>query len=332
MSCFLDALHGHNRGRPPIWLMRQAGRYMPKYQELKKNYSLNTLFSQTDLIVKISLLPIDLLDVDAAILFADILSVLEGFGKPWQMVEGIGPTLEKVVDVNTLQKKNAHEAYSHIKEAIIILKKTLKCPLIGFAGGPFTVGAYLIEGKLSKDLKEIKKWIYSQPDNLHLLLDKVADATIDYLTLQIEAGVDVIQLFDSWAGLLDPRAFKEFSLRYLEKVMQGIKHFNIPTLLFCRGSFLYAHDLASLNPSGISFDWQGQLNTLSLPSSIAIQGNLDPVILFGSQKYIKKEVDSLLSSMRGHPRYIFNLGHGILPETPFENVRFLVDHVKSFSP
>ncbi len=303
---------------------------MPQYQELKKSYCLNTMFSEQDLIVKITLLPIDLLGVDAAILFADILTVLDGFGKPWKMVEGVGPVLEPISDAGQLKKRDAKEAYPHIAGAIKELKRQLKCPLIGFAGGPFTVAAYLIEGKTSKDLKEIKKWIYTKPSALHLLLDKIADATIDYLKLQIIAGVDVIQLFDSWAGLLAPAAFREFALAYLKKVMDGIKEYNIPVILFCRGSFLYAADLASLSPQGISFDWQGELHTLSLPSSIALQGNLDPLVLFGTKDNIKAQVDAQLVAMQGSPRYIFNLGHGILPETPFANVQYLVDYVKNF--
>lgn len=329
-TLLLSALKGQNKSSPPVWFMRQAGRYMPQYQKLKEKYSLNTMFSKADLITEVTLFPIDLLDVDAAILFADILTLLEGLGIKWSIVDGVGPVIDPVIDVSHFHKIEAKIAYAHIAEAVIELKKRLHCPLIGFAGGPFTVAAYLVEGKLTKDLKIIKKWIYSNPKTLHLLLEKIADATIDYLNLQIDSGVDAIQLFDSWAGLLSHSAFKEFSLLYLKKVMDGIKHRNIPVILFCRGSFLYAKELASLSPSAISFDWQGELGSIkdSLPSSIALQGNLDPLVLFGSKEIIKKEASDILNQMQGSPRFIFNLGHGILPETPFDHVKYLVDVVK----
>lgn len=330
MSLLLDALQKKNRSRPPVWLMRQAGRYMPQYQGIRKKYGLNEMFREKDLIVQTTLLPLHLLDVDALILFSDILTVLYGLGKQWTLEESVGPVINPIKRVTDLEKREPHEVYSHIKEALLELKRTIKCPLIGFAGGPLTIAAYLVEGKMSKDMHILKRWIYEDPKQFHQILHFITEATIDYLKLQMASGIDVVQIFDSWAGLLAPAAFQEFSLFYLKKLRESVPS-HIPFIIFTRGSCLYASDLCSLNPDAISFDWQKDMKKIAqeIPSEIALQGNLDPGILLGSWEYIKKDVDSLLNAMKGSPRYIFNLGHGVLPQTPFSTVKRLIDYVKS---
>lgn len=317
----LKALKNENRARPPIWLMRQAGRYMPQYQELRKKQSLFDMFHDVEKVVEVTLLPIHLLNVDAAILFSDILSVCDGLGVGWEFVEGKGPVIKDLVTPGwKFNKKAPQDAYSHISAAIQLLKKELKIPLLGFAGAPFTVASYLIGGE-----HKTKRWLYSEPEAFEKLLDEICEATIEYLNVQIEAGVDAVQLFDSWAHLLDTPSFRRYSLHYMDKIIRSIK--KVPVILFCRGSCFFAEELASVKPACISLDWSGELCELRKKIPLPLQGNLDPMILQGSKARIIKETDRLLQSMKNDSGYIFNLGHGILPETPFENVRTLVDHV-----
>jgi uroporphyrinogen decarboxylase len=326
-ALLLKALRSQNDSRPPVWLMRQAGRYMPQYQAFRKNHSLFDLFHDVEKIVEITLLPVKALDVDAAILFSDILSVCDGLGIKWGFEDGRGPLLPEPVQPHTIfsKKKNA---YTHIESAIRELKKELKIPLLGFAGAPFTIASYLIEGGSSKDLKKTKKWLYSDPQSFHALLNQISEETISYLKVQIEAGVDGVQLFDSWAHHLDHPSFCSFSLHYMEKILRAIPE--VPVILFCRGSCFFAKELSSIKPSAISLDWSGEISIIrkELPQ-VALQGNLDPMILYASKKEIQKAVFRLLDSMKGDPGFIFNLGHGLLPDIPYENVQYLVDTVKN---
>ncbi len=315
----IDALHCKNQSRPPIWLMRQAGRYMPEYQAIKKQRTLKEMFHTTELITEITKLPIQLLDVDAAIIFADILTVLDGLGAEWDFEEGVGP----VIHATELQRKDPEKSYGYLHEAIQSLKQELTVPLIGFAGGPFTVATYLIEGQTSREFRKTKRLLFSDPEKFHQLLSTITDATIDYLTLQIEAGVDVIQLFDSWASILGIPELREFCFPYIQKIIEGIP--KIPTIFFCRNSSLLVSELSKLPVSALSLDWSGEL---SRPTHMAVQGNLDPAVLYSSPQTIEAAAERLLKTMEGDPGYIFNLGHGIYPDTPFENVKLLVDYVK----
>ncbi|MFZ0565080.1 MAG: uroporphyrinogen decarboxylase [Chlamydiales bacterium] len=330
MSLLLDALHCQNKeGRPPIWLMRQAGRYLPEYQAIKKKRKLFDLFHDLEAIVQITKLPIDILQVDAAILFSDILTVLEGLSLRYDFQEKVGPVIYD--SPSKIVPREAREVYSHIFQSIRLLKQELSVPLIGFAGAPFTVAAYLIEGGSSKDYKRTKQWLYRRPESFQSILDQVTQATIDYIDCQIEAGVDAIQLFDSWANRLGIWEFRQFCLKPMEKITSAVKKRGIPLILFCLGSSLFAPDLASLNPSAISIDWSGDLPSLrhQIPSHIALQGNLDPMVLYGSRERIRLAVDRLLQPLQDEPGYIFNLGHGMLPDIDVDQVKFLVDYVHS---
>lgn len=301
--------------------MRQAGRYMPQYQSLRKKQSLIDMFHDVEKVVEVTLLPIHLLNVDAAILFSDILSVCDGLGVGWEFVEGKGPVIaEPVIPGWKFNKRPVDVAYSHIIKAIRTLKNELKVPLLGFAGAPFTIASYLIGGE-----HKTKRWLYTEPESFGHLLDEICDATIEYLNCQIEAGVDAVQIFDSWANLLNTPSFRRYSLHYMDKIIRGIK--KVPVILFCRGSCFFAEELASINPACISCDWSQEMAQIRKKIPLPLQGNLDPMILQSSKSRILQEADSLLNAMRGDPGYIFNLGHGILPETPFENVRTLVNHV-----
>ena len=289
------------------------------------------MFHDPETIVKVSLLPIDLLEVDAAILFSDILTVLDGLNIRYDFQEGVGPV---VLDPpSSLRPIDSQIAYAHIIESIRELKKILKVPLLGFAGAPFTIASYLIEGKTSRDLLKTKQWLFREPTSFMRLIDQITEATITYLNCQIDAGVDAVQLFDSWANALAIDEMRQVCLKPMGAIVEAVKKRGIPIILFTRSSCLFAEELASLHPSAISLDWSGDFLQIRhrIPDHIALQGNLDPMALFGPRELIQRKADILLEGMRDHPGYIFNLGHGILPETPFENVQFLVDHVRNRS-
>ncbi len=331
MARLLDALSSRNRGRAPIWLMRQAGRYMPQYRKLKEGKTLLEMFHDPETIVKVTLLPVDLLGVDAAILFSDILMVLDGLGIRYYFEDQIGPVVLDPPEM--IRMIHPEEAYPHIRQSILELKRELKVPLLGFAGAPFTIASYLIEGKTSRDLRKTKQWLFQEPARFHNLLEQITTATIHYINLQIDAGVDAIQLFDSWANALSIDEFRQICLPTMQRIVDAVRKKKIPIILFTRGSCLFAEELASLQPSAISLDWSGDLIEIrkNIPKGIALQGNLDPMALYAPPETIRKKVDALLDGMANDPGYIFNLGHGLLPNTPFENVQFLVDHVRNRS-
>ena len=327
MEKLLNALAGRNVGSPPVWLMRQAGRYLPTYRKLKEGRSLLEMFHDPEMIVKVTLLPMDLLAVDGAILFSDILTVLDGLNIRYDFQEGVGPVI--LDPLSALKRLDTQEVYGHITQSIQILKRELKIPLLGFAGAPFTIASYLIEGKTSRDLGKTKKWLFQERVRFMELIDTITDATIAYLDCQIDAGVDAIQLFDSWANALGIDEFREMCLTSMGRIVRAVRQRGIPIILFCRGSCLFADELAALEPTAISLDWSGDLPEIRkrIPRSIALQGNLDPMALYASHEMIRKKMDYLLNAMKDDPGYIFNLGHGLLPDTPVENVQFLVDYV-----
>jgi uroporphyrinogen decarboxylase len=334
-TLLLDALQRKNLSRPPVWLMRQAGRYMSDYRALRQKYSFLEMVHTPELAAEVTMLPIKQLGVDAAILFSDILVIVEALGMKLHFDDGAGPRIERPLsegkDLDNLPTPDIENSLSYVKQAIQGLVPNLKVPLIGFCGAPFTIASYMIEGKSSRDLRKTKKWMLHDPKSFHKLLQHIAKHSIAYLELQIKAGVHAIQIFDSWANFLAHQQFREFSLAYLQTIVDGLREKNIPIILFCKGSSVFASQLAELRPAAISLDWNCDLPTLQhqLSPTIALQGNLDPDILYAPPHVIKKEVTTLLDGMKGNPGYIFNLGHGILPDIPFENVRTLVETVQS---
>jgi uroporphyrinogen decarboxylase len=329
MELLLKALGCKNEGRPPVWFMRQAGRYLPQYRTLKEGRSLFEMFHNRDAVVEVTLLPVEVLGVDAAILFSDILTVLEGLNIRYDFQEGIGPLVLDPPD--SLCSVDPEEVYGHITASIRTLKQELKVPLLGFAGAPFTIASYIIEGKTSRDLKKTKRWLFRNPESFQRMLDKITEATIGYLNCQIDAGVDAVQLFDSWANALGIEEFRVYCLKPMRKIIDAVKKRGVPIILFCRGSCLFVKELVSISPSAISLDWSGDLFEMrkQIPPSIAVQGNLDPMALYASQEHLRERVDCLLNRMRNDRGYIFNLGHGLLPDTPVDNVQFLVDYVRN---
>jgi uroporphyrinogen decarboxylase len=331
---FLDALACRNKGRPPVWLMRQAGRYMPEYRALRHKFSFLDMCHTPELAAEVTQLPINTFGFDAAILFSDILVTAEALNVGLRFEEKAGPVIEKPIrtpaDVLDLPQVHAHEKLSYVSAAIQLLKKTLKVPLIGFCGAPFTVASYMIEGGSSRTLHRTKKWMLQDPVSFHLLLDKITHLTQDYLRLQIAAGVDAIQIFDSWTNYLAFPHFKEFSSAYLKKLQDVAKESQIPVIFFCKGSSAFVHELAQLNPSGISIDWNADLSALrhAIKHPIALQGNLDPDVLYASPTVVQKEVRKTVLSMQNDTGYIFNLGHGILPDIPVDSVKALVEAIQ----
>lgn len=333
---FLKALHCENKGpRPPVWLMRQAGRYMPSYRALREKYSFMEMCHHVDLIEEITHLPINAFGFDAAILFSDILMIAEALGVGLHFEEGVGPIIERPLRT---QQEVAHlpppdmGKLQFVSEGIKRLKKSLKVPLIGFCGAPFTVASYMIEGKSSRDLKRTKQWMYSDEESFHQLLSIIANWSIAYLQMQADAGVDAIQIFDSWANYLDHSSFCTFSLAYQKKILDGIAAKKVPTILYCRGSSVFAPLMAGIGPQGISLDWNCRLKDMRnvVPSSIALQGNLDPDVLLAPEKKIRLATRALLEDMRGDAGFIFNLGHGITPDVQEASVKILVECIKEF--
>lgn len=301
-NSFLSALRCENEGRPPVWLMRQAGRSLPQYRELRKQHSLWQLFHEPELAAQVTIQPVDILGVDAAILFSDILVIAESFGLKVHFPEGKTPFTDFS---DNLIFQNVTENLSYVSKTIELLKKQLTVPLIGFCGGPFTVSRYMKTTELQK----------------------LTDASIAYLEMQADSGVDAVQIFDSWAGNLSPEEFKRHSLPYLKQMIDALKKKNIPVILFCRGSCRYAKELASLGPTAISFDWEMPISTMRaiIGPNIAIQGNLDPEILKKPLELIEIETIQMLTSMQGDKGYIVNLGHGVLPDTPVEHIKYFID-------
>lgn len=331
----LLALNGENQGRPPVWLMRQAGRYMPEYRAIRARHSFLEMCHNPELMAEVTELPIRAFGMDAAILFSDILVVAEAFGVGLSFDEGKGPVIARPLqtenDVDKLPLIDIQEKLSYVAMGIKLLQMQLKVPLIGFCGAPFTIASYMIEGGTSRDLLKTKQWMLSNPNSFHKLLNKIAEATVNYIELQIQAGVDAIQIFDSWANYLSWGQFIEFSYKYMEKLVERLQKHDIPIILYCRGSSVFASKLVEAAPQAISLDWNCDIANMRkiVPFHIALQGNLDPDVLYAPRTKIEQEVTQLLNNMHGDPAFIFNLGHGIKPDTPYDAVKILVDTVKS---
>lgn len=337
MSIFLEALQGKNSfQRPPVWLMRQAGRYMPSYRKLKDYYSLMEMFTQQDLIVEITLLPIKELQVDAAIIFSDILLPLKILGYKLNYEKGTGPSVEPkqfLFPKERFFREKMECEFLFLKESLKMLRKELVVPLIGFCGAPFTLASYILEPKDHHLMRETKKLYYQKPELFFSFLDCLCDLVIEYALFQVEAGAQVIQIFDSWSGVLDKSGFSKCSTHYLSKIVKTLKKKNIPVILFCRGSCLFVDELVKCDPTAISFDWHLPIHELAckVPGHIALQGNMDPEFLKAPFSTIEKMTLQYLESMRMEKRFIANLGHGVLPDLPYEAVKCFVDTVRNFS-
>jgi uroporphyrinogen decarboxylase len=336
-NLFLDAANSKSTERPPVWMMRQAGRFMPQYWEIKNKYSFLEMCKNPEIAADVTMLPVDLLGIDAAILFCDILVTGEAMGGDLSFTQGVGPKFANPVrtaaDIDKLEV-DVVDRLQYVADAIKVIQQRLNgsIPLIGFAGAPFTVMSYLVEGGSSKDFKLTKLLMHNHPELAHRLLAKIAKVTTDYLNLQIAAGVNAVQLFDSWALALSWNDYQEFSHQYNQQIIAGLNRTNVPVISFCKGSSVFAPIMAEAKPDVISVDWNADLLNIknALPAGIAVQGNLDPHILYADQPVIKKHIHQLFERMRGIEGFIFNLGHGIMPDIPFDNVKYAIEVVKEF--
>ena len=333
----LRALRGEEVERPPVWMMRQAGRYLPDYIKLKEKYSFFERCQTPALAAEITIQPVEQVGVDAAILFSDILVVPQAMGMEVQMIEGKGPILPDPVqtknDLNKIRVPDVNETLGYVFDAIKLTKQNLagRVPLIGFAGAPWTLLCYMVQGKGSKTFDEAKAFCFSQPALAHQLLQMITDTTIAYCKGQIRAGADVIQLFDSWGGLLSPKDFEEFSMKYIRQIISAIKD-ECLTIIFAKGAWFALESMARTGANGAGIDWciPPALARQFAGDKITLQGNFDPSRLLSPIPEIKKAVIEMIDAF-GTQRYIANLGHGILPNVPVDHARAFVNAVKEYS-
>jgi len=336
---FLRACKKQNVERTPIWIMRQAGRYLAEYRAVRAKSDFITMCKTPDLAAEVTIQPVNLIGVDAAIIFSDILVIPEAMGMKLEMIESKGPKLYDAIrntdDVNKLKTINPYKELKYVLDAVTLTKNELKgrVPLIGFAGSPWTLMTYMVEGGGSKSFSEIKKFIYNQPEAAHKLLNKIADAVADYLSAKIEAGADAVQIFDTWGGLLSQNDFNEFSLEYITKIISNIKRKDQPVIVFAKGVHHSLDKLSACGADVIGLDWTMNIGDVrkQIGGKVALQGNLDPTVLYGSKEKVKTEAIKILQSFGSGSGHIFNLGHGILPDVPPENAKYLVEVIKKES-
>ncbi|MGM0587209.1 MAG: uroporphyrinogen decarboxylase [Bacteroidota bacterium] len=332
----LRALKGEEVERPPVWMMRQAGRYLPQYMELRKKYTFFERVETPELACEITLQPIDELEPDAAIIFSDILTVPQALGIDVQLIKGKGPVMgnpiNTVDDAFAIMAEDVAEKLSHVMDAITLTRKELngRVPLIGFAGAPWTLFCYMVEGQGSKNFAKAKAFLYQHPDAARHVLKELTRATIDYLQAQVEAGAQVIQIFDSWSGLLSPEDFNQWAMPWLLEIAEAIDE--VPVILYPKGSW-YALERLSFKAKAdaIGVDWtiSPEYAREATRDDITLQGNFDPTHLLGPIDEIKKETKRMIERF-GTQRYIANLGHGILPNIPVDHARAFVDTVKEY--
>ena len=312
---------------------------MPQYRDIRKKFNFLTMCKTPELAAEVTIQPVDIIGVDAAIIFSDILVIPEAMGMKLEMIESKGPKLYDPIrndyDVNNLKEIDPTKELKYVLDSVALAKRELngRVPLIGFAGSPWTLMTYMVEGGGSKNFSNIKKFIYNQPKTAHLLLDKLSKAVADYLSAKIEAGADAVQIFDTWGGLLSQIDFEEFSLHYIQKVISQIKRKDEPVIVFAKGVHFMLDKIVDAGADVISLDWTMDLGKTRklVGNKVALQGNLDPTVLYGSKEKIKDEAVKILESFGKGTGHIFNLGHGILPDVFPENAKYLIDVVKEKS-
>ncbi len=336
---YIDAIQKKPISRTPIWIMRQAGRYLPEYMEVRRKHDFLTVCQTPELATEVTLQPIRRFGFDAAILFSDILVIPEAMGQKLEFLENHGPKLSPQIltdeNVENLDGSGIEQKLDYVSRAVSMLRRELpvQTPLIGFSGSPFTLATYMIEGKPSKNFKYIKSMMFSNPDRLVKLLDKLTDVISSYLTMQIKAGAQAVQVFDTWGGILPVHLYESFSASFMKKIVQNLQPFDVPVTLFSRGGISLLKLLKNSNADMLGVDWLTDMAEArkEIGDLAALQGNLDPTALYGSREIIKKEVDRILDVFGSDSGHVFNLGHGILPDIPVDNVSFLVDYLREKS-
>lgn len=338
MKLLLDALQGKYTDRVPIWFMRQAGRYLPEYRKLREGKTFEDMVQNPDIAKEVTIQPIKRFDLDAAIIFSDILIPLYALDIGLEIKPGIGPIIERPIakpeDISKLEMVYPKESYPYVFESIQKVKKELpnKTALIGFSGAPFTLASYLIEGKSTRDALKTKAFYMKYLDKYHSLLDFITEMLIHQLKVQVEAGAEVLQIFDSWAGFLSASTYEKIALPYTRKIIEDPAFKNIPIIHFARGSGHLLPNYLDTKADCISVDTSLDMTfALELiPKDIIIQGNLDPAILFTNKDFVNLKVSQMLELTRSKSGYIFNLGNGINKDTPIENVHEMVETVKAY--
>lgn len=333
----LRAARGEKTERTPIWLMRQAGRILPEYRAVRaRAKDFIDFVENPELAAEVTIQPVDILQVDAAIVFSDILVIPKAMGLPYQMLESKGPWFEKTIetsnDLAQLHRAIPEHDLAYVLETLRLVKAELngRVPLIGFAGAPWTIFAYMVEGSGSKTFSKAKKMLYQNPELSHQLLQLITDSTIDYLQAQIEAGADIVQLFDSWAGILSADQYQVFALPYITQICDAVV--KVPVTVFAKGAFFALESFGKIHCEVVGLDWnmdikQARKDTLN---SKTLQGNLDPCVLYADKATIKKETEKMLKRF-GPEKHIANLGHGLYPDIEADKVKYFIDVVKNYS-
>jgi uroporphyrinogen decarboxylase len=330
----LRVARGEKTERVPVWLMRQAGRILPEYRAVRaKAKNFIEFVKNPEMAAEVTVQPVDILGVDAAIIFSDILVIPEAMGLPYQMIEAKGPNFEKTLnsqkDVDDLRVTDGSNL-QYVYDAISLSKKQLnnRVPLIGFCGAPWTLLAYMVEGQGSKTFSKAKKFLYTEPKLAHQALEKIAQSSINYLKMQVEAGANLVQIFDSWAGALSPEMHQEFSLRYMDMISAELSK-KVPVTIFAKDAHFALSNIAKTKCSVVGLDWS--IDPTAARKDVGehktLQGNADPCLLYAKEEVIEREVKKMLDAFGPH-RYIANLGHGLYPDTEKEKVKFFIDCVK----
>lgn len=335
-TLFLEALKGKHVERPPVWMMRQAGRFLPEFRALRDKYDFFTRCQTPELAAEITLMPVKRFPIDAAILFSDILVVPQAMGLNFEMKESVGPYLENPItsesDIDRLQNPPIEESLGYVLDAITLTKKLLnnQIPLIGFSGSPWTILCYAVEGKGSKTFDKAKSFCFKNPKQAHVLLQKITDYTIRYLLKKVEYGVDAVQIFDSWGGLLSPKDYDEFSWNYINQIVESLAP-KVPVIVYGKGCWYALQTMSRSKASALGVDWTitPQKARAFTGGVITLQGNFDPAKLLSSPEKIYSEAQQMIRDF-GVQRYIANLGHGILPNVPLENAEAFIKAIVEF--
>jgi len=333
---FLKACRGEKTDYTPVWLMRQAGRYLPQYMSVRKKVTFLELCKTPELAAEVTIQPIDYLNADAAILFSDILTPVEPMGLKLDFIPG--PVFENPVrteaDIDALRIPVMEEDVPYVLETIRILRREFegRVPLIGFGGAPFTLACYMVEGKGSKDFAQIKRMMYGAPQLFAKLMDKITEMDRQYLNAQISAGAQAIQIFDTWGGIVSPLDYEKYILPYTKKLIEGLDR-SVPVIHFVKGSGTMLDIVSQAGSDVMGLDWHVNLGKARdiIGPGIAVQGNLDPTVLYAPKAHIEREVKRILDENAGRPGHIFNLGHGILPTVDPEHAKFMVECVHRLS-
>lgn len=335
---FIDACFSKYTERTPLWIMRQAGRYLPEYRKIREKYTFHQMMHTPTIMSDVTLLPFNRFDFDAAIMFSDILVIPESLGMRFELKKGVGPVFEnEIKDNNDIANLNFDPSIlRNIYDGISLIRKNLKdtVSLIGFSGSPWTIACYMLEGKPSKDYGKLRALLYKSPKSYELLMNKITSSIISYIDLQVESGVNAIQIFDSNSIFISRKQYVKYSLPYINKIINHINKSGVPSIYFARGISNFVNQIKDINANVIGVDWSVSLNTIrkKLGENVVLQGNLDPSVLLCNNKTIEQNVKSTLDSYGIGNGHIFNLGHGITPNVNPESVEVLTSCVKSYSP